>query len=357
MQKVQAVSTRAINRTADMQRRAINPTQKCALAEASLSPADLLTILTPDVKPIADKSRRYSWDGKAFIKEEVNKLLSTGIIEECNSPWRAQVVLTRDERHKKRLVIDYSQTINRFTILDAYPVHRIDDMVLELSNFSVVSTLDLKSAYDQIPFAYKDKPFTAFEAYGKLFQFKRLPFGPTNAVAAFQRKVNELNRTEKFEGTLANLDNLTVGGFCEKDHDDKLARLLEAAAKYNLTFNHVKSNQRTDSVTLLGYENSQGRLRPGPDRLQTLRDLKPPSTIKYLKRFLELFGNYSQWLPQFTDKIYPLSRSTSFPLSQKALMYSNLLKLNSRKFPYSPLKIMFPLLLRLMHQMSLFLPP
>ena len=314
-----------------MQQHSINSTQTCALAEASLSPAKLFTNLTPDVKPIADKSRRYSWDDRAFIKEEVNKLLSAGIIEECNSPWRAQVVVTRDERHKKRLVIDYSQTINRFTIPDAYPIPRIDDMVLELSKFSVFSTLDLKSAYHQIPLADKDKPFTAFEADGKLFQFKRLPFGPTNAVAAFQRKMNELIKTENLEGTFAYLDNLTVGGFCEKDHDDKLPRLLEAAARYNLTFNHDKSILRTDSITLLGYEVSQGCLRPDPHRLQPLRDLKPPSTIKSLQRCLGMFGYYAQWIPQFADKIYPLSHSTSFPLSQEALQAFQALKIELEK--------------------------
>lgn len=44
-----------------------------------------------------------------------------------NSPWRAQVVITANENGKKRLSIDYSQSINHFTDLDAYPLPRIDD--------------------------------------------------------------------------------------------------------------------------------------------------------------------------------------------------------------------------------------
>ena len=50
------------------------------------------------------------------------RLLKEGIIEPSNSPWQDQVVVTRNENHKKRLVIDYSQTINDFTMLDAYPL-------------------------------------------------------------------------------------------------------------------------------------------------------------------------------------------------------------------------------------------
>ena len=40
-------------------------------------------------------------------------------------------MIVKDEfnRHKKRMGVDYSQTINIFTELDAYPLPRIDDMV------------------------------------------------------------------------------------------------------------------------------------------------------------------------------------------------------------------------------------
>ena len=46
-----------------------------------------------------------------------------------------------------RRVIDYSQTINRFTELDAYPLPKIDHQVHELAKCKLFSTLDLKSAY------------------------------------------------------------------------------------------------------------------------------------------------------------------------------------------------------------------
>jgi len=45
------------------------------------------------------------------------------------------------------MVIDYSQTINQYTQLDAYPLPRIDDQINELAKTSVFST---KEAYHQI---------------------------------------------------------------------------------------------------------------------------------------------------------------------------------------------------------------
>ena len=92
------------------------------------------------------------------------------------------------------MVIDNSQTINRFTALDAYPLPRIDQQVNELAKCKWFSTLDLKSAYYQMPLATEDRAYSAFEADGKLYQYCRLPFGVgvTNGVSCFQRIIDSV---------------------------------------------------------------------------------------------------------------------------------------------------------------------
>ena len=135
-------------------------------------------------------------------------MLKDGITERSESPWG--VVIAKNQNYKKRLCIDYSQTINRYTYLDAYPMPRIDDQVYKIANYKVFSTLDLQSAYHQIPILCEDKKFTAFEATGKLYQFTRLPFGSTNAVAAFQREMDILIEENELEDAFAYLDNITI---------------------------------------------------------------------------------------------------------------------------------------------------
>ena len=77
------------------------------------------------------------------------------------------MIVTKDENHQKRLAIDYSQKINRFTQLDGFPRPRISDTVNEIAQYKVFSTLDLQSAYHhQIPLKEDDEPYTAFEAKG-----------------------------------------------------------------------------------------------------------------------------------------------------------------------------------------------
>ena len=155
------------------------------------------------------------------------RILKEGIIESSVSPWRAEVLVTSNENHKKRIVVDYSDTINRFTELDAYLMPNIAKMVEDIAKNNVFSTLDLQSAYDQIPISLEDRKSTAFEAYGKLYQFTRLPFGVTNGVSAFQRSIDNIVDKEKFSDTFVSVDNVTICGKTQKEHDYYLQRFYD----------------------------------------------------------------------------------------------------------------------------------
>ena len=138
------------------------------------------------------------------------------------------------------MVIDDSQTVNRFALLDAYPLPNVDEQISAIAKGTIFSTLDLKSAYYQIPLCPDDRQFTALEADGKLYQYTRLPFGVANGVSFFQRIVNELIAKCELHGTYAYLDNTTVSGVNKNDHDAKLKALIEAAEVEKLTFNFDK---------------------------------------------------------------------------------------------------------------------
>ena len=74
-------------------------------------------------------------------------MLWEGIIEKSQSPCGAQMLVTRDEGHKRRMVVDYSRSLNKYTPLGAYPILRIHDLVYDLAKYKVFSKLDLKNTY------------------------------------------------------------------------------------------------------------------------------------------------------------------------------------------------------------------
>ena len=83
-------------------------------------------------KPIAIKTRKFSSVDMAIIKEETARLLQEDRIEPNNFPWRAQPLVV-DNGKKKRMCIDYSQIINVFTHLDAYPLRSISSIVNQVA--------------------------------------------------------------------------------------------------------------------------------------------------------------------------------------------------------------------------------
>ncbi|XP_068243684.1 uncharacterized protein [Palaemon carinicauda] len=109
---------------------------------AQIKPPAIFDNLTVDYHPIQLKSRRYSKEDSKFIKKEVKRLLYVGITTPSHSSWRAQVVVI-DQSDKKRLVIDHSQTINRFTDMIAYHVPGITEMIEKISTYRYFSSIDL----------------------------------------------------------------------------------------------------------------------------------------------------------------------------------------------------------------------
>ena len=130
--------------------------------------------LSARCKPIAIKTRKFSSVDTAIIKAETVRLLQEDRIESSNSPWRAQPLVVNNGK-KKRMCIDYSQTINLFTNLDAYPLPSISSLVNQVAKWKYISTLDLKSAYHQIQIRPKDRPYTAFQSGSQLYQWKVMP--------------------------------------------------------------------------------------------------------------------------------------------------------------------------------------
>ena len=78
-------------------------------------------------------------------------------------------------------------------------------MVQKIAQYSIYSTLDLKSAYHQVPLREEDKPYTGFESCGRLYQFTRMAFGVTNGVAGFQRTLDDIIESEEPRDTLLTL--------------------------------------------------------------------------------------------------------------------------------------------------------
>ena len=100
------------------------------------------------------------------------------------SSYSSPCVCVRKQDGTLRLCINY-RALNQKTIQDRHPLPRIQEALDNLGGKSCFSTLDQGKAYHQGFVSKESQPLTAFITLWGLFQCKHIPFGLTNAPAAF----------------------------------------------------------------------------------------------------------------------------------------------------------------------------
>jgi hypothetical protein len=116
----------------------------------------------PDAKPVSQKPRRQSVERQDFIREEDQKLLRAGFIEEVHHPvWLANPVIMPKGNGKLRMCIDYT-SLSKACPKDPYPLPRIDRIVDSTSGCDLLSFLDAYSGFHQIRMSREDRKHIAF---------------------------------------------------------------------------------------------------------------------------------------------------------------------------------------------------
>ena len=116
------------------------------------------------------------------VRSHIEDLVQRGIIETSTSPYAGSTVAVRKKSGGLRLCCDYRK-LNTQTVRDTFSVPRIDECLDALAGCNVFSTLDLSSGFHQMSVAEEDRPKTAVTCCLDHFQWRRLPFGLTNAPA------------------------------------------------------------------------------------------------------------------------------------------------------------------------------
>jgi len=263
------------------------------------------TIDTGDSRPIRQRLRRYPPAHVEVISQQVDDLLSQGVIEPTSSPWASNLVLVRKKDGSYRCCVDYRQ-LNAVTRKDAYPLPRIDSCLDAMANTQWFSTFDLRSSYHQVRVDDEDLEKTAFICSRGMYKFKTMPFGLCNAGATFQRLMDVVMSGLHFHVCLIYLDDIIVFSQTTHQHFERLILVLERLRSAGLKLKPQKCLLFQRSVVFLGHVISKDGIATDPDKTRAVTEWPVPRSLRDVRAFLGLAGYYRRFVEGFAAIAGPL---------------------------------------------------
>ncbi len=107
--------------------------------------------ISSDVAPVRQKLSRLPLCVRDAVSEEIHCLLELGIIERVDaSLWVSLIVVIQKKSGAIRMCVNLREA-NKAVVTDSYHLPHIEEMLFLLRGATVFSTIDLESAYFQLP--------------------------------------------------------------------------------------------------------------------------------------------------------------------------------------------------------------
>lgn len=259
-------------------------------------------------EPIKQRYRPQNPYMQQVIREEVDQMLRDGIIEPSNSPWNSPVVIVRKKDGKHRFCIDF-QKVNAVTKKDAYPLPHILGILDKLRQAKFISSIDLHQGYWQVRLSPDSKQITAFTVPGVgLFQFRVMPFGLHSAGSTFQRLMDLVIGPDLEPYCFAYLDDIIVLGDSFEHHLSLLQEVFRRLRHANLRLNPDKCQFGRRTLCYLGHLVTPEGIATDPGKVDAIRRLQAPKTVRGLRRFLGIVSWYRRYVPTFATIAAPLHK-------------------------------------------------
>lgn len=269
-------------------------------------------INTTTDQQINSKLYRYPPKHDLEVRRQMEEMEKQGIIRKSKSRYSSPIIvipkkIDNSGIQKYRIVVDYRR-LNQITIDDKYPIPNIDSILDKLGKSQYFSTLDLAKGYHQILVAEKDIEKTAFVTPVGLYEYVRMPFGLKNAPATFQRLMNEILRDYINKICVVYLDDILIFSTTLEEHMQSLEKVFKKLQENNLKIQADKCSFMKRDTEFLGHILTKEGIKPNPNKIKEIENLKLPKTEKKLKGFLGMTGYYRKFIRDYAKIAYPMIR-------------------------------------------------
>jgi len=269
---------------------------------AHLPPFDIE--LVSGAQPVHSRVRYLSPDKRRFLQEDTARQLATNLLRPIESPWASPPVVVRKKNGAYRWCGDYTR-VNLLTVKDKTPIPDSRDRLNWLAQRSILFKTDLVWGYQQIACTPNASRILAIITEEGLWGPTRMPFGPTNAPAHFQRAI--ASSFKDVVGVINFFDDIAGGACTWADFVAVVDAFLARCAELHIKLNASKTTMGTSTLTYVGRVVGNGSISVDPDSIAPIRDAAPPRDKATLQSFLGTAQWFGAFVPHMASLLSPLS--------------------------------------------------
>ena len=260
-------------------------------------------------KPINQRQYPLQKEGEAAIEEEIETLITKGVIVECESEWNCPILLVKKPSGAWRTVIDF-RSLNKVIEQISVPIPKINEALNALGGNAYFTGMDLPDGFFQLGLAPPSIPLTCFRYKGISYCHQRMPQGCKSSPASFQLAMQLVLRGLQWKMCLVYLDDVLVytpkGPNAFDNHLKDIDEVLHRLEKANLTVKPSKCEWAQTELIFLGHKIDVNGVRPTKENLLKIKARARPTKLKELRGFLGALGQYRRFVPKFSFWARPL---------------------------------------------------
>ncbi|CAB0032771.1 unnamed protein product [Trichogramma brassicae] len=139
-----------------------------------------------DTEPFFIKSYPVPTKYRDKVSNEIDKMLSYGVIERSDTAFINPLVVVAKKDGSVRVCLDARQ-VNERMVADHDGPEEVDQVLRQCDQIGIMSSLDLRASFWQVPLDRESRKFTGFLHQGRTYQYTVVPFGLKISSAALNR--------------------------------------------------------------------------------------------------------------------------------------------------------------------------